>query len=440
MLPADRLTFNQFPVDTVVILQIPLKLVMLNAWHVAIALLALLTSNLNVCGNASVTTRCSVKVPKVSRLTTSSEYTLSSLKHPTITGHRGAPGYLPDHTIEGYTLAIDVGIDVIEPDLVSTKDGVLVVRHEPYIDGTTDVASHPEFADRLTTKILDGAPVQGYFVSDFTLKEIKTLRAKQPLPERDQSHNGLYEIPSFEEVIQLAQHKSVEYNRTIAIYPEVKHSSFHKALGVPIEPTMLELLTQYGWNHADAPVFIQSFETANLRELRKVTNVTLVQLIDGFGSDPVSGQVLFEAPSARPYDWTVANRSDNYGYLTTPVGLAEVAMYADIVSLWKRYLLKAVAVKVDAAGNVVDSDGDGQITDADYNIIEAFDVIKDAHDAGLKVHTWTIRDENYRLAANYVGNATLEYLQLFSMKIDGLFSDNCKTAVSARDAWLAAQP
>ncbi|GMF15753.1 unnamed protein product [Phytophthora fragariaefolia] len=408
---------------------------MVNVWYAGALVLALAACNVNAdgCEDASVTITQSA--PKTS--TVNPEWKLSSLKHPTITGHRGAPGYLPDHTIPGYTLAIEVGVDVIEPDLVSTKDGVLVVRHEPYIDGTTNVADHPEFADRLTNKTLDGIVTEGYFVSDFTLAEIKTLRAVQPLPERDQSYNGLYEIPTFEEVIQLAQNKSAEYNRTIAIYPEVKHSSFHKALGLPIENTMLELLTKYGWNHADAPVFIQSFETENLRELNQVTNLTLVQLIDGYDSDPITGEVIFKAPSDRPYDWTLANRTDYFGYLTTPAGLAEVATYADIISPWKRYLLKAVAVEVDADGNAVDSNGDGQVSDADNTIFEYPNVIEDAHAVGLKVHTWTMRDENYRLAVNYSGNATLEYFELFDMGIDGLFSDNCKTAVPARNAWLA---
>jgi glycerophosphoryl diester phosphodiesterase len=353
---------------------------MVHVWYAA-ALLALTisTANADVCGDASVT--ATPATPSTSE--PNPEWKLSSLKHPTITGHRGAPGYLPDHTIPGYTLAIETGVDVIEPDLVSTKDGVLVVRHEPYIDGTTDVADHPEFADRLTNKTLDGILTEGYFVSDFTLAEIKTLRAVQPLAERDQSYNGLYEIPTFEQVIQLAQNKSAEYNRTIAIYPEVKHSSFHKALGLPIEHTMLELLTQYGWNHADAPVFIQSFETQNLRDLNELTNLTLVQLIDGYDSDPITGDVVFKAPSDRPYDWTLANRTDYFGYLTTPAGLAEVATYADIISPWKRYLLKAVAVEVDADGNAVDSNGDGQVSDADYTVFEYPNVIEDAHAVGL---------------------------------------------------------
>ncbi|CAH0481310.1 unnamed protein product [Peronospora belbahrii] len=412
---------------------------MVHVSYVAATLVVVTASNANAISFEDASVIDSKIITQSASMMTATDWKISSLKYPTITGHRGAPGYLPDHTIEGYTLAIEVGIDIIEPDLVRTKDGVLVVRHEPYISGTTNIAEHPEFADRLTTKTLDGVPVLDYFVSDFTLKELKTLRAVQPLPERDQSHNGLYQIPTFEEVIQLAQNKSVEYNRTIAIYPEVKHSSFHKALGVPIEKAMLKLLTQYGWNHADAPVFIQSFETETLRELNAVTDVTLVQLIDGFDNDPITGDVTFSVLSDRPYDWVLANRTDNYNYLVSPAGLAEIATYADIISPWKRYLLKVVAAKVDDSGDIVDSNGDGRITDADYNIIECPHIIKDAHAVGLNVHTWTMRDENYRLAASYSGKAMLEYLQLFDMGVDGVFSDNCKTAVTARDTWLAQQ-
>ncbi|OWZ03482.1 Glycerophosphoryl diester phosphodiesterase [Phytophthora megakarya] len=415
---------------------------MVNVWYTgALVVLAAANVNADICGDASITTTDSTITQSAPETTStvSSEWKLSSLKHPAITGHRGASGYLPDHTIEGYTFAIEVGVDVIEPDLVITKDGALVVRHEPYIDGTTNVADHPEFASRRSNKTLDGVRIEGYFVSDFTLAEIKTLRAVQPLSERDQSYNGLYEIPTFEEVIQLAQNKSAVYNRTIAIYPEVKHSSFHKALGLPIENTMMELLTKYDLNHADAPVFIQSFETQNLRELHHVTNITLVQLIDAFGSDPTTGDLIFVAPSDRPYDWTLANRTENYGYLTTPAGLAEVATYADVIAPYKRYLLKAIAVEIDENGNIADSNDDGTISDADYYIFEDKKIIDDAHAAGLKVHTWTMRDENYRLAVNYSGNATLEYLELFDMGVDGLFSDNCKTAVPARDFWLTLQ-
>lgn len=198
---------------------------------------------------------------------------------------------------------------------------------------------------------------------------------------------------------------------------------------------MLELLTEYGWNHADAPVLIQSFETECLRELNEKTDVTLVQLIDGYDNDPMTGKVVFRAP----YDCLLANCTEKFIDLTSPAGLIEVATYADIISVWKRFLLQAVANQVDAAGNIIDSNGDGVISDADYTVSVAAGLIEKAHAVGLKVHTWTMRDEKYRLARTYGGNATLEYLDLFEMGIDGLFSDNCKVAVPARDAWLALQ-
>lgn len=358
---------------------------------------------------------------------------------PLIVGHRGAPGYLPDHTLEGYTLAIQTGVDVIEPDLVSTKDGVLVCRHEPNIIATTNVADHPEFADRLKNVTLDGILTEGYWVSDFTLEEIKTLGAIQPLSERDQSYNGLFKIPTFDEVIALAQNMSSQVGRTVSIYPETKHPTYHKNLGLPLEDKLLSALDAVGWNHADAPVFIQSFEQSNLIELKEKTNITLVQLIDGYDSDPITGEIVFEAPYDRPYDWTVSGRTDYFGYLVTPEGLAEVATYASVVSPWKRYFLKATAVELDADGNVVDYNNDGKVSDADYYVHEYQKLIDDAHAAGLKVHTWTMRDEAYRLAVNYSSDPTLEYFELFNMGVDGIFSDDCKTSVPALQEWLASQ-
>lgn len=357
---------------------------------------------------------------------------------PLIVGHRGAPGYLPDHTLQGYTLAVETGVDVIEPDLVATKDGVLVCRHEPNIIDTTDVGDHPEFADRLKTVTLDGIATKGYWVSDFTLEEIKTLRAVQPLSERDQSYNGLFEIPTFDEVIALAVNLTASAGRTIAIYPETKHPTYHKDLGLPLEDKMLAALGAVGWNDSTAPVFIQSFEQSNLIELSQKTTITLVQLVDGFDSNPVTGEVVFAPPSDRPYDWTVAGRKDYFGYLVTPEGLAEVATYASIISPWKRYILKATAAKLDSNGLASDYNGDGKVSDADYYVHEYQTLIDDAHAAGLKVHAWTMRDEDYRLAVNYSSDPVQEYNELFNMGLDGIFSDNCKTAVAARDAWLAA--
>ncbi|TMW68229.1 hypothetical protein Poli38472_007901 [Pythium oligandrum] len=349
---------------------------------------------------------------------------------PLVVGHRGAPGYLPDHTIEGYTLAIETGVDYIEPDLVSTKDGFLVVRHEPNIIGTTDVDSRPEFKDRKKTMKVDGVDDTGYFVSDFTLAEIKTLRAIQPLPERDQSFNGKFEIPTFEEVIALAQKKSKETGRTIGIYPETKHPTYHRQLNLPIEDKLLAALDKAGWNNAEAPVIIQSFETANLKELRKKTKVTLSQLVDGGEIDYKTGDLL---PDTKPYDWTVSGRNGSNLDLLTPEGLKEVATYADIIAPWKRYLVKSFSVN----GTATDVNGDGKVSDADFNVKPNPKLFEDAHAAGLKVHTWTFRDEPYRLALDYKNSPEAELMQFFDLGLDGFFTDNCKSGVPARNKWVA---
>ncbi|TMW62392.1 hypothetical protein Poli38472_009885 [Pythium oligandrum] len=349
---------------------------------------------------------------------------------PLVVGHRGAPGYLPDHTIDGYTLAIETGVDYIEPDLVSTKDGFLVVRHEPNIIATTDVDSRPEFKDRKKTMKVDDVDETGYFVSDFTLAEIKTLRAVQPLPERDQGFNGKFEIPTFEEVIALAQKKSKETGRTIGIYPETKHPTYHRQLNLPIEDKLLAALDKAGWNNADAPVIIQSFETANLKELRKKTKVTLSQLVDSSEIDYKTGDLL---PDAKPYDWIVSGRNGSNIDLLTPEGLKEVATYADIIAPWKGYLVRPFSVN----GMAMDVNGDGKISDADFNVRPNPQLFEDARAAGLKVHTWTFRDEPYRLALDYTNNPEAELLQFFDLGLDGFFTDNCKSGVQARNKWVA---
>jgi glycerophosphoryl diester phosphodiesterase len=195
----------------------------------------------------------------------------SDLQMPLIIGHRGASGHLPEHTLESYALAIELGADYIEPDLVATKDGALIARHEPMLGGTTDVATRSEFAGRKSTKIVDGVSVTDWFASDFTLAEIKTLRAVQPLAERDASFNGRFEIPTFAEVIALAKRKSAEVGRIVGVYPETKHPTFHQRLGLALEDRLLDVLSEAGWNRANAPVFVQSFEVANLRYLRSRT-------------------------------------------------------------------------------------------------------------------------------------------------------------------------
>lgn len=343
---------------------------------------------------------------------------------PLVIGHRGAPGYLPEHTLEGYALAIEMGADFIEPDLVVTKDGILIARHEPNIVNTTDVASRPEFAARRRTAVVDGAAEEGFFASDFTLAEIKTLRAKQAFGERPHQFDGQFQIPTLDEVIALVKRKSIEKGRTIGIYPETKHPTYHQALGLPLEPRLLNALARAGWNHRQAPVFIQSFEQGNLKALRKLTSVRLIQLIDANDVN-ADGSLDFTAPYDRPYDWTASGKPEllarNFGYLTSDEGLKEVATYADGIGPWKRYIVSTLA----------NPDGSGP-GEASLQLAPAGDLIERAHEAGLLVHTWTFRNEQRRLAGNYAGNPVNEYLQFYQLGIDGVFSDFADTAVAAR--------
>lgn len=343
---------------------------------------------------------------------------------PLVIGHRGAPGYLPEHTLEGYALAIELGADFIEPDLVATKDGILIARHEPNIVNTTDVASRPEFAARRRTAVVDGAAEEGFFASDFTLAEIKTLRAKQAFGERPHQFDGQFQIPTLDEVIALVKRKSIEKGRTIGIYPETKHPTYHQALGLPLEPRLLTALTRAGWNHRQAPVFIQSFEQGNLKALRKLTTVRLIQLIDANDVN-ADGSLDFTAPYDRPYDWTASGKPEllarNFGYLTSDEGLKEVATYADGIGPWKRYIVSTLT----------NPEGSGP-GEASLQLAPAGDLIERAHETGLLVHTWTFRNEQRRLAGNYAGNPVNEYLQFYQLGIDGVFSDFADTAVAAR--------
>src|SRR6266850_1477093 len=224
---------------------------------------------------------------------------------PLVIGHRGAHGYLPAHTLEGYALAIELGADFIEPDLVSTKDGHLIARHEPNMIATTDVANRPEFASRRRTAIIDGAADTGFFASDFTLAEIKQLRAVQDFAERPHQLDGKFEIPTLQEIIALAKRKSEEKGRPIGIYPETKHPTYHKSIGLPLEKRLVEILSAAGWNRRDAPVFLQSFEPSSLKELRKLSPVRSVQLVDANDVNP-DGSLDFTAPFDRPFDWTAS--------------------------------------------------------------------------------------------------------------------------------------
>ena len=355
---------------------------------------------------------------------------------PLVIGHRGAAGYLPDHTLEGYALAIKLGADYIEPDLVATKDGHLIARHEPNITSTTDVASHPEFADRETTKVVDGVAETGFFASDFTLAEIKTLRAVQPLPERPQQFNGKFEIPTLSEVIALAKRMSKQVGRTIGIYPETKHPTYHADLGLPLEHRLVNVLKRAGWNHRNSPVFIQSFEQSNLKLLNQITPVRLVQLVDANDVAP-DGTITYAPPFDRPYDWTVSGdpelESRTFGFFTTDEGLEEISTYADGIGPWKPYIVSSRAIALNPDGTVADANGDGLVNETDRELLPPTDLVERVHDHGLFIHTWTFRNEQYRLLSDYGGNPVNEYLLFYELGVDGVFSDFADTAFAARE-------
>ena len=358
---------------------------------------------------------------------------------PLVIGHRGAAGYLPDHTLQGYELAMDLGADYIEPDLVSTKDGVLIARHEPNLIATTDVAQHPEFSNRRRTLSIDGGPPEeGFFAFDFTLKEIKTLRAVQPFPERTHRFDGKFKIPTFDEVLALRARKSKELHRQIGVYPETKHPTLHEQLGLPLEGKLVAALKRAGLDHRNSPVFIQSFEQFNLKKLNTMIPVRLVQLVDANDVNP-DGTLDYTAPFDRPYDWTVSGRKDTFGYFATDPGLAEIATYADGIGPWKRYIVSTAAVDINGDGKVGDENGDGKINEADRKLLPPTDLIRRAHQHGLLIHTWTFRDEAHRLAYDYGDNPLEEYLQFYELGIDGVFSDFTGTAVAARHLFELSQ-
>lgn len=348
-----------------------------------------------------------------------------------IVGHRGASGYRPEHTLESYKLAIELGADFIEPDLVATKDGVLIARHEPIMSGTTDVSTRAEFASRKTTRKIDGVDTTDWFAGDFTLAEIKTLRAKQAFADRDQSHNGKCEIPTFQEIIDLAKSESARVGRVIGIYPETKHSIFHAAIGLPLEDRLLDQLKAAGWTEKTSPVIIQSFETANLRYLRGKTQLRLSQLVDADDVDKDGGIVL-AAPFDKPYDFIVTGDKRTFKDLVTPEGLKEVSTYADIIAPWKPYIMAGRQMLGDD-GKPQDLNKDGVIDERDRVLIAPTNVVRDAHAVGLSVHSWTFRSEPKRLASNYKGDPAAEYKAFFDLGIDGLFSDFPDAAVKARD-------
>ncbi len=342
-----------------------------------------------------------------------------AFKSPLIIGHRGAPGYMPEHTVGSYETAIRMGADFIEPDVVATKDGHLVVRHDPVLTDSTDILAHPEFASRKRTVKLAGYEITDFFVCDFTLAEIKTLRAKQVMPQRDHSHDGQYEILTLEEMIDVAQVGGKRAGRVVGIYPEIKLPTLHQQVGLPIEDKLLDVLKKAGYTSASSPVLIQSFETANLKYLKKKTDIRLMQLVSG-DTDPATGEMVFRVPNDKPYDWTVAGRAGTYADVLTPAGLDEVATYASVVAPTKRFLL---SFKTDANGARVP--------------VAHRDIIDNAHARGLKVHIWTMRDDAPFLDPYYKGDAVAEYLDFFRLGVDGVFTDFADTALKARQRFLA---
>ena len=321
-----------------------------------------------------------------------------------VIAHRGASGERPEHTLGSYSLAIAQGADYIEPDLVLTKDGVLVARHENEISETTDVADKAEFADRKMTKTIDGQKMTGWFTEDFTLAELKTLRAKERLPQlrsANMAFDGQFEIPTFDEILALAKAQSAVTGRTIGIYPETKHPSYFTAIGLPHEAPLLAALTQYGHVEKTAPVFIQSFEVENLKALRPKTKLRLIQLMAETGSPP--------------------DRSDlTYAQMVSAEGLKIVATYADGIGP-----NKAMVIPRTLLGNLGDPTT----------------LVADAHKVGLAVHPWTFRRENYFLPLAQksgvdprgVGDLNAEIKAYLATGVDGIFSDNVTEAIAARE-------
>ncbi len=333
---------------------------------------------------------------------------------PLVIAHRGASGYRPEHTLAAYELAVAMGADVIEPDLVSTKDGVLVDRHEPEISGTTDVARRSEFAARKTTKQVDGQQVTGWFTEDFTLAELKTLRAVERLPQLRQHntrYDGRWQVPTFDEVLQLRAELSTRYRRPIGIIPEIKHSTYFRAKGINQERATVALVTRHRLNRPDAPLWIQSFELGNLRELRAELGYR-------------ANLVFLTTAKDAPYDLAAAGEPTTYADLTTPAGLRKLAGWG-------------INTLGPEKAQVIPRDADGRLG-------APTTLVRDAHAAGLKVTPWTFRNENSFLPADYRvgsdpshhGRAIAEIVTFLRTGIDGFFTDQPDTGVEARREFL----
>ncbi len=334
---------------------------------------------------------------------------------PEVVGHRGASGYRPEHTLAAYELAAAQGADVIEPDLVSTKDGVLVVRHENLITDTTDVADRPEFADRKTTKVIDGRELTGWFTEDLTLAELKTLRAKERLPEvrpESASYDGMFEVPTLSEVLELRAELSAEHGRQIGVIPEIKHPTYFDSIGLSMEEGVVELLEEHRLNRPNAPATVQSFEFANLEDLNRNLGLkaptVFLSGVDGAPYDSVAA-----GDGLRDYDW-----------YESAAGMRELR-----------------AAKIDVLGPALQQ----VITVAeDGTLGEETGFVGRAHDLGLEVVPYTFRAENQFLTVEFrssedptaIGDMVGMVQPFLDAGIDGLFTDQPDLGVEAVDAWM----
>jgi hypothetical protein len=353
-------------------------------------------------------------------------------KAPIVIGHRGASGDRPEHTLASYQLAIERGADFIEPDLVVTKDGVLIARHEPDITGTTDVASRAEFANRKTTKMLDGVAVTGWFAEDFTLAEIKTLRAVERLSFRGHTFDGVFQIPTLDEIIALVKQTEKDTGKKIGIYPETKHPTYFADKGFNTSQLLVDNLVKNQFTDPSR-IYIQSFEVGNLKALHDTImpkagiDIPLIQLLDA--DDVRDDGSLIEI---QPYDF-VGKNTLTYADLRTPAGLKDVATYADGIGPWKRMIVSVKTVDNNGDGKPDDLNNDGTINDADKITTAPTSLIQDAHSAGLLVHPYTFRNETRYLASDYGGNPENELKQFINLGVDGFFDDFPGTGDLVRD-------
>jgi len=338
---------------------------------------------------------------------------LDRLPHPLVVAHRGASGYRPEHTLGSYELALELGADVIEQDLVPTRDGHLVVRHENNIAETTDVADHPEFASRRTTRTVDGQALTGWFTEDFTLAELRTLRAKERLPaqrQRNTLYDGRWPVPTFREVIEFAERRSRSLGRDVWLYVETKHPSYFRSIGLPLEETLAEELRRAGLAGRNGRAILQSFEPSSLQRLAKLVDNPRIQLLSG--------------PTTQPYDFVLAGDRRTVADLVKPDGLRWLASFAHGIGP----TTQLISPTDPATGRLLPSTS----------------LVADAHAAGLLLHPWTVRNENSFLPADFrhgtdpnaYGDAIAWARHLYGQGVDGFFTDNTDTSVLARaDFW-----